>query len=522
MKVFLLGIDGLTFKILEPLIAKGHLPGFSRLMQEGAWGILRSTVPPITPAAWMSIATGLKPAKHGVLDFLEVHWQDNQIRLSPVTRRKSGAAVWDILSGYGRRVAVANVPCTYPPDPVNGIMVSGFSTPSEASPFTYPVDFQQELFSLVPDYRIDITKAEQYAEYGDAELLSLVHRMTDTRIRLLHLILARNNWDFVFFTMVGSDRLQHPLWRDLTSSTPSTQLVDYYRRLDEVVLQAMDWLGDDGLLLVLSDHGFRGADRLYNINQLQANYGWTRVKPAIRFKNSLISLLGKLRLGNIAETVYSRVIPRSKKARLASERLFASIAVSDSKMWALTYAGSAFASLFFSPSIPAAEQEKILATITAELLAMDVVNPEGVFTGNTLHSALGLEKPGVDWEGPQALMLASPPWAFQGRPRSDRLVQTIETVGTHDMEGCLLVWGKGVKAGPFENPASVYDITPTVLYAFDLPQESDFDGRPLTGLFTFQHQIRIHDRATGAIWEQEAQVSDSVRRKINHLLREAQ
>jgi predicted AlkP superfamily phosphohydrolase/phosphomutase len=522
VKVFVLGIDGLTFKILDPLIENEQLPGFRRLMREGAWGILKSTIPPITPAAWMSIATGLKPAKHGVLDFLDVYWQDNHVQLSPVTRRKFAPAIWDILSSYKRRVAVINVPCTYPPDSVNGIMVSGFSTPSQQSSFTHPIGFQQELFRLVPDYQIDITKAEQYADYSNDELPSLVHRMTDGRIKLLHLVLEREEWDFVFFTVVGSDRLQHPLWKELVSPSVSDQLVEYYRRLDGVLLQVMDWLGDDGLLFVLSDHGFRGANRLFNINQLQANLGWTKIKSSIRFRNSLTSYLSKLKLKRAVEALYSTVAPQPQKAQLASDRLLSTIAVDESKVWALTYAGSVYASLFFSPSVSVTERHKILGTITAELRKTGVVASEDVFADDTLDSVLGLgDESSVDWGGPQAILLARRPWAFQGRPQSSGVVKAIETVGIHDLEGCLMVWGKGVKPAPLVQSASVYDIAPTILYALDLPLESDFDGRPLTSLFTSQHQVLMRDKTTGAIWA-EVQRSETVQRKVNRLLKETQ
>jgi predicted AlkP superfamily phosphohydrolase/phosphomutase len=496
------------------------MPGFGRLMAEGAWGRLRSTLPPVTPAAWMSIATGLRPAKHGVLDFLEVDWQRDRVHLSPVTQRKSGLAIWDILSQYDRRVAVINVPCTYPPDYVNGIMVSGFSTPSQERTFTHPPEFQQELLSLVPEYQIDITKVDQIEGYSKDQLLSLVHKMTDGRIKLLHQILEQDPWDFVFFTMVGSDRLQHPFWEELILGD-SAQLIDYYRRLDEVLLQGMDWVGDNGLLFVLSDHGFRGADRWLNINQLQASHGWTILKPRVRLRNGLISLLSKLRLKNVLESIYLSLQLHSQKPPLASERLLGSISVADSKMWALTHVGSAFASLFFSPSVPVTKQEEILAALAAELQKLGVLTPEDVFFGDALFSVLGLsESSRANWRGPQAILMASPPWAFQGRPRPYGIVEATEPVGIHDMEGCLLIWGKEVRAGPFAQPAAVYDIAPTILYALDLPLESDFDGHPLTSLFTLEHQVRVRDKITGAIWE-DVETSDSVRGKIDRLLKEA-
>jgi predicted AlkP superfamily phosphohydrolase/phosphomutase len=250
MRVFVLGIDGLTFRVLNPLIENGHLPNFLSLKQDGAWGILRSTVPPITPAAWMSIATGLKPAKHGVLDFLDVEWIENQINLSLVTRRKSGQAIWDILSSYDRQVAVVNVPCTYPPDEVNGVMVSGFSAPGLDSSFTYPRAFRDELLKVIPDYQIDFVRHDQSETFTEEELLRLVQNMTDRRVELLDLIMRREAWDFIFFTFVGPDRLQHELLDQIIEGK-SPELIDYYRRLDSILGRVMNWIGDDGVLLIV-------------------------------------------------------------------------------------------------------------------------------------------------------------------------------------------------------------------------------------------------------------------------------
>ncbi len=77
----------------------------------------------------MSIATGLKPAKHGVFDFWEYDMASPHHEAKLVTHRKGGKAIWNILSEYGKQVIVMNVPLTYPPEAVNGIMVSGLMTP---------------------------------------------------------------------------------------------------------------------------------------------------------------------------------------------------------------------------------------------------------------------------------------------------------------------------------------------------------------------------------------------------------
>ena len=39
---------------------------------------------------------------------------------------RDGQTLWEILSAQGYRVAVLNVPMTYPPQKVNGVLISDF------------------------------------------------------------------------------------------------------------------------------------------------------------------------------------------------------------------------------------------------------------------------------------------------------------------------------------------------------------------------------------------------------------
>ena len=69
-KLFVLGLDGATFDLINPWIKEGLLPNFARLMQTGTWGELRSTLHPLSPPAWTSFMTGKNPGKHGIYDFV--------------------------------------------------------------------------------------------------------------------------------------------------------------------------------------------------------------------------------------------------------------------------------------------------------------------------------------------------------------------------------------------------------------------------------------------------------------------
>src|SRR5437899_10264952 len=112
MRTIIFGVDGLTFRVLHPLIERGDLPNFQKLSQEGCEAILESKYPPLTPPAWTSLSTGLKPARHGVYDFWTYADEQQGTRAARSTRvqtkRKGGKAIWNILSEFGKRVLVIN------------------------------------------------------------------------------------------------------------------------------------------------------------------------------------------------------------------------------------------------------------------------------------------------------------------------------------------------------------------------------------------------------------------------------
>jgi predicted AlkP superfamily phosphohydrolase/phosphomutase len=136
-KVILLGIDGGTFSLLEPWMDDGTLPNFAKVRAEGAIGPLASTVPPTTPTAWTTCFTGVNPGKHGIYDFREsplLHPERPLITLSSVKAPR----LWHRLNKVGRKTAILNVPITYPPEPLDGCMISGMLTPGPEAEFSYP------------------------------------------------------------------------------------------------------------------------------------------------------------------------------------------------------------------------------------------------------------------------------------------------------------------------------------------------------------------------------------------------
>ncbi len=139
-KVVILGIDAMDPKITEQLIREGRLPNFAYLAQVGAYSHLATTNPPESAVAWTSFATGVKPAGHGIFDFImrnpdnyspylslnEIYSSKNHQKIQ--TRRKADG-FWSVLSRNKIPSLVYFCPNTFPPEKITGKMLSGMGTP---------------------------------------------------------------------------------------------------------------------------------------------------------------------------------------------------------------------------------------------------------------------------------------------------------------------------------------------------------------------------------------------------------
>ncbi len=127
--VFLVGLDGADWQLLDRYVAAGVMPNLAALVQEGAGGILLSQHPPLSPLVWTSMMTGASPIEHGILDFTRFNPLDG--REEPITSdERRLPAVWSMATAAGRRVAVIGLWATYPAEAVNGLVVSDRFFPS--------------------------------------------------------------------------------------------------------------------------------------------------------------------------------------------------------------------------------------------------------------------------------------------------------------------------------------------------------------------------------------------------------
>ncbi len=156
-KLFLIGLDGASWNLMNPLLKQGKLPNFQKLIDGGTFGPLKSFTPTKSPILWTSIATGKIPAKHGIGSFT-AEKDGKMIPVSGVQRVTK--AFWNILSEYGITVGIVNWWVTWPPEQLNGFVVSDRYRESSAKKlrgkmvFTYP----ETLFKELP--RVRLSKKE--------------------------------------------------------------------------------------------------------------------------------------------------------------------------------------------------------------------------------------------------------------------------------------------------------------------------------------------------------------------------
>ncbi len=504
MRTIIFGVDGLTFRVLHPLIEQGKLPNFQKLSMQGCEAVLESKYPPLTPPAWTSLSTGLKPAGHGVYDFwtydkYQVH--DATRKTHIITRRKSGKAIWNILSEYRKKVLVINIPTTYPVEPVNGIMISGYATPSTQVNFTYPSSFKDEIFQVVPDYQVDLEASfrERLNAASKVEpLTDAVLRMTAERVKLIMYMLKEKPWDFSYLAFIGADRLQHPFWEEVSKLHPRTN--EYFCMLDDALGQILDLLEPEDSLFVVSDHGFSGYDTYFDINEYLYTKGLLIFNDTL-FEHNRYRAHRAVQVRRLASQLGLRPIGRMIKRTLKSAGVWSMSNVDPNALnrptlenidWERTLAyvpslsglPGGFADIFLHPSIT----EEQIAELCDDLKRQ--INPKN---GQPLIDALYTNEvygtgPHVLRE-PHLLLLPREGVTFRVELGNEYLWEDLgKSFGAHHKDGVFYAYGGPFKQG-FKSPhAEIYDLVPTVLHAMDLPLPHTFDGRVLHELFIEKQQ----------------------------------
>ncbi len=269
-RIAILALDGTPYSLLRRLADDGVMPNVAKMLPTSAFRPMRSVHPTVSNCAWTSFMTGRDPGGHNVYGFVDRRPESWEIFI-PTARNRTGEAIWERLSRLGRRVCVINVPGTYPPVPVNGVLVTDFMTPS-LEKLSLDPDVVEVLKSL--RYRIDV---DGWQGRTDADaLVRDVHDVLDARLRAAFHFLRQERWDFFMTHVMSLDRLQHFLWARQEDGEPTWRdaFLDVYRRVDAAIGRLADEVGSDAELVLLSDHGFCSIKQEVQVNRWLEEQGY--------------------------------------------------------------------------------------------------------------------------------------------------------------------------------------------------------------------------------------------------------
>ncbi len=295
-----LALDGATFDVIDPLVASGRLPHLAASMEQGVHATLRSTIPAMTFPAWSSFMTGLSPGRHGIFDFTQKQPGAYRVRFVNATDRL-GASLFARVSRAEGRVLVLGMPATFPPEAVNGLLVSGFDAPvsrgTDARSASDPGLYRAIAARAGPWMRPELNEdapGHAFHERAVETLLRRIERKTAFALEALSQLRARSGGarpDLMVVVFSESDTVSHHYWRDhdlasprhdpTASATRRGAVAAVYEKLDAACGEIRAAFGDDALCVVVSDHGSGGAARrVVHLNRRLAECGLLARLPA--------------------------------------------------------------------------------------------------------------------------------------------------------------------------------------------------------------------------------------------------
>jgi predicted AlkP superfamily phosphohydrolase/phosphomutase len=511
LRLVVLGLDGASPDIVRALAAQGRLPNLSRLMREGVWGSLRSTLPPVTAAAWSTFMTGLNPAGHGIFQWrtYDPTKYTNLDERVVTAARLAGRTFWDVLGRAGYRVAVITVPVTYPPWPVNGYMLSGYPCPDAERNYTYPQEWATSL-------RLSCNfSADHYVSASDGQILAdgldMLRRRTDLALALAE----QGEIDACVLVLGEIDRAQHDFFKyadprfAVFESAPADlreAINTHYEVADEQVGRLLSTLSSDGVMVIVSDHGGAAHPPCYfHTNAWLRSEGWLAVRAGggPSASSAVRRGLEAIRKRLPFEEALRRRLPAGLVERA---RAYASLNIADVD-WNKTCAYR-FPMYYPAEGIElnvrgrqprgivarGAEYERTARDIiealgaardpeTCEPIISEVYFKEEVYRGPYLDIA------------PDVVFVCHPTHRTAAEVHGDftapvDLDGLRKDNGVHTMNGIFFATGSGIAQGVGIEGAGLVDVAPTVLALAGLPVPEEMDGKVLQGVFTREPELR--------------------------------
>ena len=508
-RTLVIGLDGATFDLIKPWAADGYLPALRHLMDQGAHATLTSSIPPMTAPAWTSFATGANPGKHRLYDWIVR--EPDSYRFSPITALDGTApTIYTLLSQAGRRVCALNIPMTYPPLPVNGIMVAGMPAPDLNRSISYPEGLYEEILQHVGEYILYPDPGQAYSDAGVQAFLQRLYRCTELRIRTFDYLRQRDTWDFAMMVFNGTDTICHALWKYMDRDHPlhdprlyarfGHAIRDYYHYIDAYLGRVIETLHRDTTLILMSDHGFGPFHKFIHVNNWLIQEGFMQLRAGLRsrLKKRLFDW------GFTPMNVYDALMQmgfgalKRKVVRGQGQGLlkllfpsFADVDWTQTAAYSLGNVGQIYINVAGREPAgsvqPGAAYERVRDQImqrlgqlcdplTGERVVEAVYRREEIYHGDEVDHA-----PDIVFMPRRLEYFGFGEYEFGSNKIIEPMKRGIS--GTHRMNGIFVAFGEHIRPGAIVEKAHITDLAPTILHMMGLQVPAHMDGRVLQEIF---------------------------------------
>lgn len=472
-KVLVIGLDGATWSILRPMLS--YLPNIRRLVQNGVHGLLRSSIPPRTFPAWKCYSTGKNPGKLGVFDFFKVDIANRRAEVCNSTSFRS-KEIWHIMSTHGLKVCIINMPTTFPPSPVNGVLIGGpFSA---LTGYTYPPEIETQLHESY-NYTTFIEQLSFETDWEATfdQALRIIKTRFDVGVQMLKALEP----DFMHLTIFLCDMIQH--------YGTQAELRKAWRFIDNQIGRILNLLDDMWTIFLMSDHGFAEKLVRFNVNVWLKKQGYltTRKPPLARYLKiePLYRVIQKMGLLRIIKRFVPRHILRKYGGKVAhTHGKLGPQGVLDSIVWEKTKAFFSGACIFLTK-----QNDKLKTQLVKELDA--ITEPRSgrkafhhVYTREEAYNGKYVQK------APDIIPVAND--GIELGTSINGIEFDYSTTGwrrDHALDGIFVISGPEIAQGIKLN-TSILDLAPTILHILNLPIPPDIDGEAITRAFDHKSPIQ--------------------------------
>jgi len=496
-RVLIIGLDGGTFAIVDPLIQSGRLPNLKQLLDSGSRATLLSTRPPLTPVAWGAFMTGCGPGKHGTFAFVRVRPEDYGVEFLNGSHLRV-PTLWEIVSRHGLRSGAHNVPWTFPPRRVNGFMLSGLDAPTFDADIAWPPGlFERVVAATGPYFEKFVPPHVVTRDVGR------LGRQVSQCGAVARWVLAAEPVD-LFMTVFGTtDHVQHGFWADRRQGEKGAMVEDVihyaYEEIDGAIGRLLDAHADAGTtVLVVSDHGAGPCRGAVNLDRWLEQRGWLASRP---HREGVVDTLRRAALGLARRLASRRLRARLQRHAPAARQRLASVRMVEGIDWSRTraYSWSDYGNLQLNVRGrqalgivgPGEEYETARDELRDALLELRhpadgrpiverVYKAEELYTGPHVDMAPDLLAQTTDYEY-EIITNLTPGGPVPTETDAVVFPPPLRS-GTHRAEGMLIASGPGIRRGARLEPASLVDMTPTILHLLGLPIPTYMDGHVIAGL----------------------------------------